>query len=65
MTKHKFQDTAERLLASAGISINGLQPWDVQIHEERFYARVFAEGTVGFGEATWMAGGARPPSTKR
>ena len=51
MTKHKFQDTAERLLASAGISINGLQPWDVQIHEERFYARVFAEGTVGFGEA--------------
>lgn len=48
---HKFQDTAERLLGGVGIKIDGPDPWDIQVHDDRFYARVFAEGSVGFGEA--------------
>ena len=27
------------------------QPWDIQVYDDRFYARVFAEGSLGFGEA--------------
>lgn len=49
--KHKFAATAERLLADAGIAIGGTNPWDMQVHDERLFARVFAEGTLGLGEA--------------
>ena len=49
--RHRFADVAERLLGEAGIQINGPNPWDVQVHDERLYARVFAEGSLGFGEA--------------
>jgi len=41
---------ARDLLAQAGISINGNQPWDMQVHDPRLYARVIAEGTIGLGE---------------
>ncbi len=51
MPKQKFAEAAERLLASAEISINGPEPWDIQVHDERLYARVFSEGSLGFGEA--------------
>lgn len=52
---HKFKETAVQLLHDVGVEIDGLEPWDMHIHDERFYARVFAEGTVGFGE-TYMDG---------
>ena len=39
------------LLAAAGVTINGPEPWDIQIHDDRLYARVLREGTLGFGEA--------------
>ena len=51
MTVTSFRDQAARLLAFAGIEINGREPWDIQVHDERLYPRVFAEGTVGFGES--------------
>lgn len=41
----------EQLLQSAGIAINGAQPWDVQIHNEQTYERVLREGTLGLGES--------------
>ncbi len=48
------------LLADAGIKINGPDPWDLQILDERTWNRVFAEGTLGLGEAYmdnwWDAG---------
>jgi cyclopropane-fatty-acyl-phospholipid synthase len=49
--QHRFQETAIKLLADVGITVNGPQPWDMQIHDEDMYARVFAEGTLGFGES--------------
>ena len=49
--KHKFQITAEKFLESAGIAINGSNPWDMTVHDDRLYARVFAEGSLGLGEA--------------
>ena len=48
---HKFAETARRLLAEAGITINGSNPWDLQVHDDRLYARVFAQGSLGIGEA--------------
>ena len=51
MADHKFKDTAIHLLEGGGVTVNGPQPWDIQVYDDRLYARVFAEGTLGFGEA--------------
>ncbi|QDE38570.1 cyclopropane fatty acyl phospholipid synthase [Luteibacter pinisoli] len=42
---------AQGLLEQAGISINGQRPTDLTVHDERTYARVFAHGSLGLGEA--------------
>lgn len=36
---------------SAGVTMNGTQPWDPQIHDQRFEARVLAQGSLGLGES--------------
>ncbi|MCC6273726.1 MAG: cyclopropane fatty acyl phospholipid synthase [Deltaproteobacteria bacterium] len=40
-----------RLLAKAGIRINGRRPWDIQVHNEKFYDRFLADGSLGVGES--------------
>ncbi|EHL29015.1 cyclopropane fatty acyl phospholipid synthase [Legionella drancourtii] len=39
------------LLQLAGITPNGSEAWDIQIHNEDFYTRVFNEGSLGLGES--------------
>lgn len=39
------------LLASAGIGVDGQDAWDVTIHDERVWARLLRDGTLGAGEA--------------
>jgi len=39
------------LLLSADVQVGGERAWDIQIHDERFYQRVLAEGSLGAGEA--------------
>lgn len=39
------------MLALADIVAGGDRPWDIQVHNSRFYERVLAEGTLGFGES--------------
>jgi cyclopropane-fatty-acyl-phospholipid synthase len=39
------------LLASAGIRVNGSNPWDLRVHDERFFERVLAYGSLGVGES--------------
>ncbi len=39
------------LLSQAGISLNGQKPWDIQVHDERFYRRVLSETELGLGES--------------
>ena len=46
-----LQQQAQRLLDPAGITINGSNPWDIQVHDERLYARVLRQGSIGLGEA--------------
>jgi cyclopropane-fatty-acyl-phospholipid synthase len=39
------------LLSKAGIAINGRNPWDIQINDERSYDRFLKDRSLGFGEA--------------
>ncbi len=41
--------------AQVGITINGDKPWDIQVHNPKFYDKILVGGSVGFGEA-YMAG---------
>ncbi|HOK07934.1 MAG TPA: cyclopropane fatty acyl phospholipid synthase [Syntrophales bacterium] len=41
----------ENVLARAGVGINGPNPWDIRVHDERLYARVLREKNLGLGEA--------------
>lgn len=43
--------TVEKLLGPTGININGSNPWDLQVHNEKLYERILARGSLGFGEA--------------
>jgi len=49
---HRFAyDYAGQLLNTAGITINGSQPWDIRVHDERLYLRCLLHGSLGLGEA--------------
>ncbi|WP_018948447.1 cyclopropane fatty acyl phospholipid synthase [Thioalkalivibrio sp. ALMg11] len=39
------------LLRSADVEAGGERPWDLQVHDERLYQRILAEGSLGAGEA--------------
>src|SRR5437879_2228909 len=39
------------LLAPSGVTIDGDQPWDIRVHDERLFRRVATSGSLGFGEA--------------
>jgi cyclopropane-fatty-acyl-phospholipid synthase len=39
------------LLAEAGVSVNGSDPWDIRVRDDRLWNRFLAEGTLGLGEA--------------
>jgi len=42
---------ATRLLEETGIKINGPNPWDITVHDERLYGRVLRYKSLGLGEA--------------
>lgn len=47
----KYKKIAEEILSLTPITINGSQPWDIQVHNDAFYKRVLTEGEMGLGEA--------------
>jgi cyclopropane-fatty-acyl-phospholipid synthase len=46
-----FRNKIEQLLSFADIKIGGNRPWDLQVHNDDFYARLLAEGSLGLGES--------------
>ena len=44
----KFINT---IFNNAGIKINGSNPWDIKVHDPRFFPRITSHTSVGFGEA--------------
>ncbi len=53
MQKHRKM--VERLLSEAGVRINGPDPWDIRVHDERFFTRALKDKSLGLGES-YMAG---------
>jgi cyclopropane-fatty-acyl-phospholipid synthase len=51
MTPQKSETFIRNLLALAEIEVNGPNPWDIQVHDPRFYDRVVNEVQLGLGEA--------------
>src|ERR1019366_7072879 len=47
----RAQPVVTALFAGADIRMDGARPWDLRIHDERFFPRFLAGGTLGFGEA--------------
>ena len=47
----KAKKVVTDLFSGAGISVNGKKPWDIQVHNDRFYQRVLSEVELGFGES--------------
>jgi cyclopropane-fatty-acyl-phospholipid synthase len=45
--KQKVQE----ILALADVELNGPDPWDLQVHDERFYDRALSHGSIGLGES--------------
>jgi len=41
----------EELLSYADITINGDHPWDIRVHDNDFYPRLMAQGSLGLGES--------------
>jgi len=45
------ENWAEKILETAGIKINGKNPWDIKINNPDFYKRVKTQGSLGLGES--------------
>jgi cyclopropane-fatty-acyl-phospholipid synthase len=41
----------KKILSQAGITIDGSDPWDIRVKDERFYDRVLVGGSLAVGEA--------------
>ena len=41
----------EQVLDAADVKVGGSRPWDLQVHDESFFDRVLAQGTLGLGES--------------
>ncbi len=47
----KLANKVHQSLEYAGVSINGAQPWDIQVHDKRWFRRVLLEKNLGLGES--------------
>ena len=45
------KEKIREILALAGIELNGADPWDLQVHDDRFYQRALSHGSLGLGES--------------
>jgi cyclopropane-fatty-acyl-phospholipid synthase len=55
MHMNSHESLVKDLLCRAGITVNGPNPWDIQVHDDRFYRRVWRDKNLGLGES-YMAG---------
>ena len=51
MPHARFERRIADLLAEADVRIGGNRPWDIQVHDPRFHARVLGQGSLGLGES--------------
>lgn len=46
-----YRRTVEELFTGTDIKINGSRPWDIRVHDERFFQRLLGRGSLGAGES--------------
>lgn len=51
MRKSDAKEFMKKFLARSDIEVNGKRPWDIQVHDDRFYHRVVANHNLGLGES--------------
>ncbi len=51
MTNDELRRHVARILQIADVQLDGPRPWDLQVHDEGFYARVLTTGSLGLGES--------------
>ncbi len=51
MAKEMFKNILTRMLSNAGVTVNGKEAWDIQVHNEDFYQKTLSEGSLGLGES--------------
>ena len=44
-------DLVAKILASSDVQLDGTRPWDIRVHDHRFFDRVLSHGSVGLGES--------------
>jgi cyclopropane-fatty-acyl-phospholipid synthase len=49
--RHTIEEKIRELLSLADVQIHGSRPWDIQVHDQRFYRRALTEGAMGLGES--------------
>lgn len=47
----RYQSLLRDLLRPAGVELDGKNPWDIQVHDERFYKRVMTQAELGLSES--------------
>jgi cyclopropane-fatty-acyl-phospholipid synthase len=47
----KFREIIQGILNPVGIVVDGSNPWDIHIKDERFFRRVLGDGSLGLGES--------------
>lgn len=47
----RANELCREVFAASDIVVGGDRPWDIEVHDERFYTRILRDGTLGFGEA--------------
>lgn len=51
MKPAKLRNPIQEILSIADITINGDAPYDVKIHNDKFYQRILSQGSLGLGES--------------
>jgi len=46
-----IKDKGVELFKKAGVIVNGPNPWDIQVHNDKLYSRLLFHGSIAFGEA--------------
>ena len=47
----RARELCVEILGNADIRVGGDRPWDITVHDERMWARVLRDGSLGFGES--------------
>jgi cyclopropane-fatty-acyl-phospholipid synthase len=51
MSKKSSTTTLKKIFSLAGVTVNGNEPYDIKINDDRVYRRVLRDGALGLGEA--------------